>query len=173
MAIIKAFLSHCPQIDPSAWVAETATIIGEVAIGANSSVWYGALLRGDVGYIRLGARSNVQDGCIIHMTTDLSNTEIGNDVTVGHGAILHGATIADGALIGMGAIIMDNAVVGEQAIVAAGSVVPARMHVPPRTLVRGQPARVVRELREDEWLSGQLGAARYVELARMHASATA
>ncbi len=168
MALVKPFRTHVPDIHPSAWLAETAVLIGDVAIGAESSIWYGATLRGDVGCIRIGARSNVQDGAVIHMTTDLSNTVVGDEVTIGHSAVLHGATIGAGVLIGMGAILLDNCDVGAEAIVAAGSLVPTGMRVPPGTLVRGQPARVVRELSAEERAMGREGAERYVLLARQH-----
>ena len=102
MPILRAFGGHAPRVSAPAFVAENATLIGEVTIGDEASVWYGAVLRADVGFIRIGARSNVQDLACIHMTTDLSNTEIGEEVTVGHGAILHGTKIGDGVLVGMG-----------------------------------------------------------------------
>jgi carbonic anhydrase/acetyltransferase-like protein (isoleucine patch superfamily) len=165
MAIVRAFAGKRPEIAADAFVAENATLIGDVVVAAGASVWYGAVLRGDVGFIRIGARSNVQDLACIHMTTDLSNTLIAEEVTIGHGAILHGARIDDGALIGMGAVVLDNAEIGAEAIVAAGSVVPPRMVVPAGVLVRGAPARVVRELDAAERQQGRLGAARYLELA--------
>lgn len=171
MALIKPYATFVPQIAASAWLAETAVVVGNVFIGEDANIWYGAVLRGDVGSIRIGARTNIQDGAILHMTTDVSNTVVGNEVTVGHAAVLHGVTIGDGALIGMGAVLLDNAEVGEDALVAAGSLVPARMRVPPRTLVRGQPARVVRELSAEECRGGRQSALHYVELARDHARA--
>jgi gamma-carbonic anhydrase len=157
-----------PRIAPDAFIAENAVIVGDVAIGAGASVWYGAVLRGDVGWIRIGARSNVQDLVCIHMTGGLSNSDIGEDVTIGHGAILHGGRIGRGALIGMGSVVLDNADIGEEAIVAAGSVVPPDMKVPPRALVRGVPAKVVRELTEEERRQGVRGALVYGELSKLH-----
>ena len=168
MTLIRPYRDVAPRIAEDAFVAPGAVVIGDVSIGSLANIWYGCVLRGDVGYIRIGARSNVQDLCCIHMTTDLSNAVIGEEVTIGHGVIVHGAEIGDGALIGMGAILMDNAVIGADALVAAGSLVPAGMQVPPRTLVRGQPARIVRELREDEWSQGRRGAARYLDLSAAH-----
>ena len=142
--------------------------MGDVEIGEDSSLWFGSVLRADVGFIRIGRRSNVQDLCMLHMSRDLSNTVIGDEVTIGHGVIIHGATVHDGALIGMGAILMDNVVIGSEALVAAGTLVPAGLEVPPRSLIRGSPGKVVRELREDEWRNGRLLAERYVGVAEQH-----
>lgn len=167
--IIRAFRDKTPQIAPTAFIAEGAVIIGDVEIGEHASIWYNAVLRADVGRIRVGARSNVQDGACLHMTSDLSHAMIGEDVTVGHQAIVHGATVHDGCLIGMGSILLDNAVIGAQSLVAAGSVVPPRMVVPPGSMVRGTPGKVVRELTSDERLEGWRGAQHYVDLAAEHA----
>jgi carbonic anhydrase/acetyltransferase-like protein (isoleucine patch superfamily) len=169
--IIRPYQGKTPKIAPSAFIADGAVIIGDVEIGEHASVWYNCVLRADVGYIRVGARSNIQDGSCLHMTSDLSHAVIGEDVTVGHNAIVHGATVEDGALIGMGAILLDNAVIGRQSLVAAGSVVTPRSVVPPFSLVRGQPGKVARELNERERLEGRLGAAHYVELAAEHKKA--
>jgi gamma-carbonic anhydrase len=168
MPLIKALGDRVPRIAADAFIAENAVIVGAVEIGAGASVWYGAVLRGDVGWIRIGARSNVQDLVCIHMTGGLSNSDIGEDVTIGHGAILHGGSIGRGALIGMGSVVLDNADIGEEAIVAAGSVVPPDMKVPPRVLVRGVPAKVVRELTEEERRQGVRGALVYGELSKLH-----
>jgi gamma-carbonic anhydrase len=167
--IIRAFKGKTPKIAASAFIAEGVVIIGDVEIGEHASVWYNCVLRADVGRIVIGARSNVQDGSCLHMTSDLSHAIIGDEVTVGHNAIVHGATVQDGALIGMGAILLDLAVIGTESLVAAGSVVPPRMVVPPFSMVRGQPGRVVRELSEQERGEGRRGAAHYMELAREHA----
>ena len=168
MPIVRAFSGKLPEIADDAFLAENATVIGNVVVGSEASVWYGAVVRGDCGYIRIGARSNVQDLSCIHMTTDVSNTEISVEVTIGHGVIVHGAKIGDGALIGMGSVLLDNCEIGAEALVAAGSVVPPRMVVPPRVLVRGSPAKVIRDLRPDELVLGRDGARVYVELARGH-----
>jgi gamma-carbonic anhydrase len=167
--IVRAFKGKSPKIAASAFIADGVVIIGDVEIGEHASVWYNCVLRADVGRIVIGARSNVQDGSCLHMTSDLSHAVIGAEVTVGHNAIVHGATVHDGALIGMGAILLDLTVIGTESLVAAGSVVPPRMVVPPFSMVRGQPGRVVRELGEEERLEGRRGAAHYVELAREHA----
>jgi carbonic anhydrase/acetyltransferase-like protein (isoleucine patch superfamily) len=150
------------------FLAETAVLVGDVELGDDSSVWFGAVLRGDVGYIRVGARSNIQDASVVHMTTALSNAEIEEDVTVGHGVIIHGARIQSGALIGMGSILLDNAVIGEQSWIGAGSLVPAGAVIPPGRLALGRPARVIRELTPEEAAEGGMLAARYVGLAERH-----
>lgn len=171
--IIRPFKDKVPQIAATAFIADGVVIIGDVVIGEHVSVWYNAVLRADVGMIRIGARSNVQDGSCLHMTSDLSHALIGEEVTVGHNAIVHGATVEDGCLIGMGSILLDNAVIGTESLVAAGSVVPPRLVVPPYSMVRGTPGKVVRELSQDERLEGRRGAAHYVELAREHARSRA
>jgi carbonic anhydrase/acetyltransferase-like protein (isoleucine patch superfamily) len=168
MSIVRTIAGKAPRISASAFIAEGAVVLGDVEIGEQVSIWYGAVLRGDVGAIRIGARSNVQDVSCIHMTGDLSNSEIGEEVTIGHGVIVHGARIGDGTLVGMGSVLLDNAEIGAESLVAAGSIVPPRMIVPPRSLVRGQPARVIRSLREDEWGQGRAGALVYLELSRAH-----
>ena len=130
------------------------------------------MLRGDVGYIRIGARTNIQDLSMLHMSLDISNTEIGEDCTIGHNVVIHGAKIGSGALIGMGAILLDNVSVGEESLIGAGSLVRSGFEVPPRRLVLGNPARVVRELEGDEITQGRVLAARYVEVARAHQAST-
>jgi gamma-carbonic anhydrase len=166
--IVRAFNGKVPKIAASAFIAEGCIIIGDVEIGEQASIWYNAVLRADVGMIRIGARSNVQDGSCLHMTSDLSHAIIGDDCTIGHAAIVHGATVEDGCLVGMGSILLDNATIGHDSLVAAGSVVPPRMVVPPGSMVRGTPGRVVRALSEQEQLEGRRGAAHYVELAAAH-----
>lgn len=167
-AIVRPYRGLAPRLAPTVYLAPTAAVIGDVEIGEDSSVWYGAVLRGDVGKIRIGARTNVQDLACLHMSLDRSDAVIGDDVTIGHNAVIHGAVIEAGALIGIGAILLDNASIGAEAMVAAGAVVPAKMIVPPRTLARGQPARVVRDLTEEEWQLGKKLATRYVGVARDH-----
>lgn len=155
-----------PDVHPTCFEAPDCVIIGDVTIGAESSVWFKAVIRGDINYIRIGEWSNIQDGCIIHVTGGTSPTTIGSYVTIGHGAILHGCSVKDGCLIGMGAIILDDAVVGEGSLVAAGSVVMSGTRIPPRTMVAGSPAVVKREISEDEF-SGFIDWARqYREYAR-------
>lgn len=168
MALVLAYRDKRPVLGRDVFVAPNATLIGDVTLDDEASVWFGAVLRGDIGSIRIGARTNVQDLVCIHLTDGVSNTVVGAFVTIGHGAILHGCEIGDGCLIGMGSVIMDNAVVGEGSVVAAGSLVPPRMKIPPRSLVRGSPAKVIREANEEERAMGPFGAAHYVENAKRY-----
>ena len=148
--MIQSYRDKTPAVDETAYVAENAQIVGDVVIGAHASIWFGCVLRGDVHYIRIGARTNVQDLTVVHVNEGRNPTVLGEEVTVGHRVILHGCRVERGALIGMGAILLDEVVVEEQALVAAGSVVSPGTVVPARTLARGVPARVVRDLSEEE-----------------------
>jgi len=168
MAILRAHAGRAPALGRDVFVADNATLVGAVEIGDEASIWYGAVLRGDVGRIAIGARSNVQDNATIHMTHQVSHAVIGSDVIIGHNAVIHGAQIGDGALIGMSAVVLDNAQVGAGSWVAAGSVVPPKFVVPPGMLVRGNPAKIVREVRDDEREWARQGVLRYIELARQH-----
>ncbi len=151
---------------PSAWVAPGAVVIGDVEIGEDSTVWFGSVVRGDVHHIRIGARTNLQDHCVVHVTSGLFPAVIGDEVTVGHRGTVHGCTVHDGALVGIGAIVLDGAVIGEEALVAAGAVVGPGVEVPPRTLVRGIPAKPARELTAQEVANQRARALEYVETAR-------
>ena len=131
------------------FVADSATVVGDVSIGRGSGVWFGAVVRADVAPITIGEQTNVQDGCLLHVAEDWP-LKLGNCVTVGHGAILHGCTIEDGVLIGMGAIVLDGAVVGAGSIIGAGALVPERKVIPPRSLVIGVPGKVAREVPDEE-----------------------
>ena len=148
--MIIAYKGISPRIHPSVFIAEGAQIIGDVEIGAGSSVWFNAVIRGDVHYIRIGERTNIQDNCVLHVTHDTYPLIIGSDVTVGHGAVLHAATIKDRCLVGMGAKVLDGATVGPYALVAAGSLVLEHFEVPEGVLVAGVPARVKRVLTDEE-----------------------
>ena len=148
--MILPYLDKSPQIHSTAFIFESADIIGDVTIGAQSSIWFKAVVRGDVHYIRIGERTNVQDGALLHVTRNTHPLVIGNDVTIAHGVILHGCTVKDRVLIGMGAIVLDGAVVHEDSMIGAGALVPPNMEVPSRTLVVGVPAKVKRELTEEE-----------------------
>ena len=165
MAIVRAYQDNVPRIAEDAFVADTATLIGNVSVGSGSSIWYGAVLRGDVGFIHVGVRSNIQDLACVHMTRGVSNVEIGNDVTVGHGAIVHGAVIEDDVLIGMGAVVLDNVRVGRGSVIAAGALLAPGTVVPERSMVRGQAAKVVRTLEQHELERARAVAADYVRLA--------
>jgi carbonic anhydrase/acetyltransferase-like protein (isoleucine patch superfamily) len=165
-ALIMPFRGKAPVLGRDVWIAPTAAVIGDVELADEASVWFGAVLRGDIGPIRIGARTNVQDLACVHLTEGLSATVIGADVTIGHGAILHGCTVGDRCLIGMGSIVLDNAVIGEGSVIAAGTLVPPRMIVPPRSLVRGNPGKVIRPVSESEAEMGTYGAEHYVAGAR-------
>ena len=147
MAIIKELKGDMPVIGERAFLAETATIIGTVTMGDDCSIWYGAVLRGDVGAIRMGDRVNIQDNAVLHATTDVSEVIIGNDVSVGHNAIVHGAVIGNDVLIGMGAVVMDNAVVPDGTVIAAGAVVLANTKLEPG-IWAGVPAKKVKDASE-------------------------
>ena len=153
-----------PHLGDRVFVAETATIIGDVTIGDDASIWYGAVVRGDVFRIRIGARTNVQDNCTLHVTSGTWPVVIEDEVTIGHGVIAHGCTLRRGSLIGMGSRVLDGAVVGEMALVGAGALVPEGMRVPPRTLVLGVPARVKRDLMPEELARLDDSWRHYVEL---------
>jgi carbonic anhydrase/acetyltransferase-like protein (isoleucine patch superfamily) len=148
--IVRSYSDKEPSFGARVFIAENATIIGDVRIGDDSSIWYGTVLRGDVDQIRVGARTNIQDNCVVHVTGGKFVTTIADEVTIGHGAIVHGCTIDRGSLIGMGSRVLDGAVIGEQALVAAGALVAPGMIVPPRMLVAGVPARVKRALTGEE-----------------------
>ena len=161
--LIRSFQDFTPQIHPSARLAETAAVIGDVALEENVTIWYGAVLRGDVGPIRIGRGSNIQDNCTVHCAVDVP-TVVGENVVVGHGAILHSCTVEDGCLVGMGSILLDGCVIGEGSVIAAGALVPPGKSIPPRSLVMGVPGRVVRQVTEEEAAATLANAARYVEL---------
>ncbi len=152
--MIRSFRDTTPRIAPSAFLAEGVVVIGDVEIGRDASVWYGCVLRGDVGPIRVGAATNIQEGTILHCTPDKPPTVLESRVTVGHGAVLHGCHIGARSLVGMSATVLDGAVVGEECIIGAAALVPPGMVVPPRTLVVGSPARFSRRLNDEdvEWI---------------------
>jgi carbonic anhydrase/acetyltransferase-like protein (isoleucine patch superfamily) len=148
--MIIPYKGKSPVIHDNCFIAPGSVIIGDVTIGPESSVWFGAIIRGDINWIKIGAWTNIQDRCVVHVTHDTAPTEIGDHVTVGHGAILHGCRIESACLIGMGAVILDKAVIGSGSLVAAGSVVKGDMIVPPGSMVAGNPAVVKREISGDE-----------------------
>jgi carbonic anhydrase/acetyltransferase-like protein (isoleucine patch superfamily) len=169
-AILRCFGSLRPRLHESVWVAPGAAIIGDVEIGADSSVFYGSVLRGDVERIRVGERTNIQDQVTFHVTAGLHPTLLGNEITVGHRAVVHGCRVADGAMIGIGAIVLDGAEIGENAWVAAGAVVTPGSTIPAGMLAVGVPARAVRSLRAEEIDQQRARTLRYVETAREHAA---
>lgn len=148
--MIKSFQSLNPKIHETAFIAENAVIIGDVEIGENSSVWYGSIIRGDVNYIRIGARTNIQDACVLHVTSVTHPTILEDEVTLGHRVTLHGCHVETGCLIGIGAIVLDGARIGKNSLVAAGSLVTPNTVIPEKSLVMGSPAKVKRELTEEE-----------------------
>jgi carbonic anhydrase/acetyltransferase-like protein (isoleucine patch superfamily) len=150
MGLIREYGGKRPRIGERVYLAETAAIIGDVVLGDDVSVWYNTVLRGDCHWIRIGARSNIQDNCAIHVTQGKHPTELEEEVTLGHGAIVHGAVVRKGALIGIRATVLDGAEIGESAFVGAGAVVTPRTIVPPRTLWLGAPARQARVLSDAE-----------------------
>lgn len=164
--MIREFKGIRPKVHPDAILLAPCTVIGDVEIAAEASVWFGAVIRGDVGPVRIGARSNVQDGALLHETSDYSHCIVGEDVTIGHGAIVHGAILKDRCLIGMGAIILDNAVVGHDCLVGAGALVPEGMVIPDGHLAIGVPAKVKRPLTPEEVRSLKESAAHYVQYAK-------
>jgi gamma-carbonic anhydrase len=155
-----------PVLGHDCWVADSASVIGDVVLGDESSVWFGAAVRGDYMPIRIGARTNIQDNAVVHITHETAATTIGDDVTVGHGAIVHGATVGNLCLIGMGAIVLDGAVIGEGSFVAAGTLVTPGSVLAPRSFVMGRPGKVVRQVDDAlyAWLAES--AANYVRYAR-------
>ncbi len=166
--MIKSFQNLSPKIHESAYVSEDAIIIGDVEIGAESSIWFGSVLRGDVNYIRIGERTNVQDGTIIHVSSKTHPTVLEDEITLGHRVTLHGCHIETGCLIGIGSIILDGARVGRNSLVAAGSLLTPNTQIPPRVLVMGSPARVKRELSDDEVKDLERFWRNYVSLSRVY-----
>ncbi|MFI7017911.1 gamma carbonic anhydrase family protein [Streptomyces sp. NPDC050164] len=166
-AMITGIGGREPQVDPEAFVAPTASVIGGVTLEVGASVWYGAVLRGDVETISVGASSNVQDNCTLHADPGFPVT-VGERVSIGHNAVVHGATVEDDCLIGMGATVLNGAVIGAGSLVAAQALVPQGMQVPPGSLVAGVPAKVKRPLTEEERQGITLNGTMYAELAKAH-----
>ncbi len=150
MAVVLAFAGKSPKIHPTVFLADGVAITGDTEIGAYSSFWFNAVARGDVHYIRVGERTNIQDNSTLHVTTKTHPLIVGSEVTVGHRAVLHGCTVHDRVLIGMGSIVMDGAVVHSYSLVAAGALVPPGMVVPEGMLVAGVPAKIIRPLKDSE-----------------------
>jgi len=155
-----------PSLGRDVFVADNATIIGDVTIGDESSIWFGTVLRGDVFPIRIGARTNIQDNAVVHVTGGKAATTIGSDVTIGHLALVHGCTIGDRCLIGMGSIVLDGAVVSDDCFIAAGALVSPGVCIPPHSMVMGRPGKVVRRLGERDLAAIAEASALYVQYAR-------
>jgi carbonic anhydrase/acetyltransferase-like protein (isoleucine patch superfamily) len=165
---IHPFAGHHPRIDPDAWVAPGAQVIGDVEIGPGASIWYNVVVRGDVMPIRIGARSNIQDGSVVHVTRRLAATTIGEDVLVGHMALIHGCTLMDRSFVGLGAIVMDGCIIEPEGMLGAGALLSPGKRIGARELWLGRPARFVRLLSDEEVARNAAGAAGYVDLARLH-----
>ena len=155
MPIIKSIQGKSPQIPENCYVAENATIVGDVIMGSECSVWFSAVIRGDVHYIKMGNKVNVQDGAVIHATYQKSPTTIGNNVSIGHNAIVHGCTIHDNVLVGMGSIIMDDCIIESNTIIAAGAVVPKNTRIETGSIYAGVPAKKIKDINE-ELISGEI-----------------
>ncbi len=155
-----------PRLGRGVFIAPNATVIGDVVLGDEASVWHGSVIRGDVMPIRIGHRTNVQDGSVVHVTRGHAKTTVGNDVTIGHMVLLHGCTVGDGVLVGMGSILLDGSLVEDEAIVAAGALLPPGARIPRRSLAMGRPAQVVRQLTDGDLVRVSESARAYVEYAR-------
>jgi len=168
--MIRTFQGIKPTVPASCFIEDTGVIIGDVVMGEECSVWFHAVIRGDVNYIRIGNRTNIQDLCMLHVTHDTHPLIIGNEVTVGHHVVLHGCTIKDRVLVGMGAIIMDGAVIGEDSVVGAGALVVEGTVVSPKSLILGSPAKVKRPVTEKELAWIKESADNYVKYAGLYLS---
>jgi carbonic anhydrase/acetyltransferase-like protein (isoleucine patch superfamily) len=162
MSRILPYRGILPRVAEDAFVAPGAVLVGDVEVGAQSSIWFGAVLRGDVMPIRIGARTSIQDGSVVHSTGGWWPVDVGDDCVVGHGVILHGCTVADRVLVGMGAILLDEAQVGSDTIIGAGSLVTAKTKIPSGVLALGRPAKIVRDLNDKDLASIRDGARIYV-----------
>lgn len=162
--MIKPFLETLPKIHPTVFVADNAFVIGDVEIGKDSSIWFGSVIRGDVNYIRIGARTNIQDQSIIHVNTGTHPTILEDEITVGHRVTLHGCYVESGCLVGIGAIVLDGARIGKNSLIAAGSLVTPNTQIPPASLVMGAPAKVKRALTDKELEDMTENWQHYVEL---------
>lgn len=148
--MVIEFKGKYPKIDPTAFIAENAMVIGDVEIEANANIWFSSIVRGDLNSIRIGSNCNIQDGCILHVVKDLYPVILEDDVALGHRVVIHGCRVGRGSLIGIGAIVLDGAVIGEESVVGAGAVVAPKSIIPPRSIVMGTPAKVVRTLNDDD-----------------------
>lgn len=169
--MLVEFSSKFPQLDPTAYVHASAQVIGDVTIGAESSIWFYAVVRGDVHFIRIGSRTNIQDATVVHVTTGRWPTIVGDEVTVGHRAVLHGCQIGNRCLIGIGAVLLDGVEVGDNCLIGAGALLTPGTKIPPGSLVLGAPAKVVRSLSDAEKAEIVQSAAHYVAHARRYRAA--
>lgn len=165
------YKDYVPTIDESAFIADSAQVIGDVKVGALSSIWFNVVLRGDEGQIKIGDRTSIQENTVCHLYEGFPLT-VGNEVTVGHSAIIHGCTIKDGALIGMGATVLDGAIIGENSIIGANSLIPAGKEIPPNSLVLGSPGKVIREISDKDHELLKLSIEGYVTNAKEYRQST-
>jgi gamma-carbonic anhydrase len=170
-ATILPYEGTYPKIDPDAFVAPGARVIGDVEIGAGASIWYNVVLRGDVAHIRVGARSNIQDGSVVHVSNQTWPTIIGEDVLIGHLAMVHGCTLHDRAFVGFGAIVMDGCVIESDGMLAAGAMLTPGKRIPSGQLWSGRPAKYMRDLSPEDMARNQIGVQGYVEVGRKHKAA--
>lgn len=168
MPIIRSFRGVAPQIHDSVFVADNATLVGDVHIGARSTIWYGAVLRGDVHYIRIGSETSIQDNTVVHVTHNRFPVEVGDRVTVGHSVTLHGCTVSNHCIIGMGSTILDQVEVGDHCIIGAGALLTPGTKIPPGHLVVGSPGRIKRPLSPDELTWIEYSADHYIELCAIY-----
>jgi carbonic anhydrase/acetyltransferase-like protein (isoleucine patch superfamily) len=168
MALVVPYQGISPRIHPSAFVAPNATVIGDLEIGEDSSIWFGAVLRGDVMPLRVGKRTSIQDNSVVHATGGWAPTVIGDDCTVGHAVLLHGCTVHDRVLVGMGSIVLDGAEIGSDTILGAGSLVTTGTKIPAGVLALGRPAKVLRELRDEDLARIREAAELYVGYGRAY-----
>lgn len=164
--MLRPYKGITPTIAPGAYIEDTAVVIGDVVIGSASSVWFNAVIRGDVHSIRIGHRTNIQDLSLLHVTHDTHSLTLGDDITIGHHVVLHGCIIRNRVLVGMGAIIMDGVMIEEDCIIGAGALITARQHIPPKSLVVGSPAKIKRSLTEPELQWIKESAQNYVRYAQ-------
>ena len=169
--MIAALGDRAPQIDPTAFVAVSAVVVGDVVVGPDASVWFHTVVRGDVERVRIGARTNLQDNATVHVTRERWPTLVGEGVTVGHAAVLHGCTVGDHVLVGIGAILLDGVEIGAESLIGAGSLVTPQTRIPPRSLVLGSPARRVRDLNAEEVERLHRSAAGYLDHVRRYRAA--
>ncbi len=166
--MIKDFDGKSPHFGSDCFIADSADIIGDVSLGDESSIWFGTVARADMHYIKIGSRTNIQDNCTVHVTTDIHPTVIGDEVTVGHNVIIHGCTIENRCLIGMGAILMDGAIIGEGSLIGAGALISPGVIIPKRSLVVGLPGKVLRKTTDEEFDEIVNRAQHYIDFAKKY-----
>ncbi len=166
--MISEFCGKYPKIDPTAFIVDNATVIGDVEIGPQTNIWFQSIVRGDTNYIRIGARCNIQDACVLHVVKDRYPVILEDDAVLGHRVVVHGCHVGQGALIGIGAIVLDGAEIGEGSIVGAGSVVSPKTVIPPRSLAVGAPARVIRSIEERDVLLIRDISGQYLDLMKLY-----